>query len=274
MAAFFAPAHAHEHSARVIDNVQLSRRYFLLRLARPDGFVEPQAGQFVHVAVPAAGDGRFFLRRPFSIHDCTREFIDLVIVEVGPGSRALRHRVEGDRVDFYGPLGHPYPVLPGKRILGLGGGVGLAPLYYYGFRAPGNLGDGYRLIYGARTREDLFLEHVPLETRGVILATDDGSHGFQGNVVQAAERELAREPADAIFSCGPTVMMRAAQALADRMHIPHYASLENRMGCALGACRACVVPTTLDGGSHYRTVCHDGPVFDGSILRWKELPVP
>jgi dihydroorotate dehydrogenase electron transfer subunit len=115
---------------------------------------------------------------------------------------------------------------------------------------------------------------VPLEPSGVALATDDGSHGFKGNVVQLAERELAREPADAIFSCGPTVMMRAAQALADRLHIPHYASLENRMGCALGACRACVVPTTLDGDSPYRTVCHDGPVFDGTVLRWKELPVP
>jgi dihydroorotate dehydrogenase electron transfer subunit len=275
MMAVFAPAHAHEHSARVLDNLHLSRRYFLLRLERPGSFVEPQAGQFVHVAVPGSEvDGRFFLRRPFSIHDCTQEFIDLVIVEVGSGSRALRHLARGERVNFYGPLGHPYPVLPDKRVLGIGGGVGLAPLHYYGFRSPGKLGDGYRLIYGARTKEDLFLEQVPLEKAGVALATDDGSHGFKGNVVQLAEQELAREPADIIFSCGPTVMMRAAQTLADHHGIPHYASLENRMGCALGACRACVVPTTLGGDSPYRTVCHDGPVFDGSILRWKELPVP
>jgi dihydroorotate dehydrogenase electron transfer subunit len=271
----FTPAHAHEHVAEIVANVRLSRRYFLLRLARPRGFVEPEAGQFVHVAVPAVeAEGRFFLRRPFSIHDCTRETIDLVIVEVGPGSQALRRAAKGDRVSFYGPLGHPYPVMPGKRVLGIGGGVGLAPLYYYGFRAPANLGHGYRLIYGARTKEDLFLDHVPLEQAGVALATDDGSHGFHGNVVALAERELARESADAIFSCGPTVMMRAVQSLAERLGIPHHASLENRMGCALGACRACVVPTTLNGDSPYRTVCHDGPVFDGAVLRWEELPVP
>jgi dihydroorotate dehydrogenase electron transfer subunit len=273
--AAFTPARAHEHTAAVVANVRLSQRYFLLRLARPHDFIQPAAGQFVHVAVPAAeAAGRFFLRRPFSIHDCTPDTIDLVVVEVGPGSQALRRLVPGARVSFYGPLGHPVPVLPGLRVLGIGGGVGLAPLYFYGFRSPATLGNGYRLIYGARTKEDLFVDHVPLEPSGVALATDDGSHGFKGNVVQLAERELAREPADAIFSCGPTVMMRAAQALADRLHIPHYASLENRMGCALGACRACVVPTTLDGDSPYRTVCHDGPVFDGTVLRWKELPVP
>jgi dihydroorotate dehydrogenase electron transfer subunit len=271
----FTPSNAGEFSAVVIENVQLSRRYFLLRIMRPGDLVEPLAGQFVHVAVPSLDPReRFFLRRPFSIHDCTGDFIDLVVVEVGAGTQALRRVRTGDAVHFYGPLGQPYPVLPGKRILAIGGGVGLAPLYFYGFRAPGGLGEGYRLLYGARTKDDLFLDHVPLEHRGVSLATDDGSHGFRGNVVQLAERELEREGADAIFSCGPTVMMRAAQTLAEKRGIPHWASLENRMGCALGACRACVVPTTLGGASPYRTVCHDGPVFDASVLVWDELPVP
>jgi dihydroorotate dehydrogenase electron transfer subunit len=267
----FTPSNADELSTTVLENIQLSRRYFLLRLARPNGFVEPLAGQFVHVAVPSIDAGeRFFLRRPFSIHDCTRDFLDLVIVEVGPGTHALRRVRAGDTITFYGPLGQPYPVLPGKRVLA----VGLAPLYFYGFRAPGGLGESYRLLYGARTRDDLFLDHVPLERAGVSLSTDDGSHGFKGNVVQLAGRELEREGADAIFSCGPTVMMRAAQKLAESRGIPHWASLENRMGCALGACRACVVPTKLEGPSPYRTVCHDGPVFDASVLLWEELPVP
>ena len=273
----FTPSNAGEFTTRVLENVHLSKRYYLLRLARPANFVEPLAGQFVHVMVPSPGataGERFFLRRPFSIHDCTRDHIDLVIVEAGPGSQALRHTRAGDHVTFYGPLGQPYPVLPGKRVLAIGGGVGLAPLYFYGFRAPGGLGENYRLLYGARTREDLFLDHVPLERPGVVLSTDDGSHGFKGNVVQLAARELERESADAIFTCGPTIMMRAAQKLAEKHGIAHYASLENRMGCALGACRACVVPTTLGGPSPYRTVCHDGPVFDASVLVWDELPIP
>lgn len=271
----FTPSNAGEFTTPVIENTRLSQRYFMLRLARPAGFVEPLAGQFVHVAVPSAdADGRFFLRRPFSIHDCTRDAIDLVIVEVGPGTHVLRRIREGENVTFYGPLGQPYPALQGRRILAIGGGVGLAPLYFYVFRAPGCIAENYRLLYGARTKDDLFLDHVSLERPGVLLATDDGSHGFKGNVVQLAEHELEREGAAAIFSCGPTVMMRAAQKLAERHGIPHWASLENRMGCALGACRACVVPTNLAGPSPYRTVCHDGPVFDASVLLWDELPVP
>jgi dihydroorotate dehydrogenase electron transfer subunit len=269
----FVPANAAEFTTRVVANQRLSRRYFLLRLERPRAFTEPTAGQFVHVAVPALDD-RFFLRRPFSIHDCTRDTIDLVLVEVGPGSQALRRARAGDSIHFYGPLGNPYPVLANQRVLAIGGGVGLAPLYYYGFRSPGRIGDGYRLLYGARTREDLFLEHVALERKGVLLATDDGSYGFKGNVVQLAAAALKEEPADVLFSCGPTVMMRAAQELADRVGLPHFVSLENRMGCALGACRSCVVPTTLDGGSPYRTVCHDGPVFDAGVLQWEALPTP
>ena len=269
----FTPANAREFRARVIDNTNLSRRYFLLRLERPADLPEPAAGSFVHVEVPA--DDRFYLRRPFSIHDCDDHSLDLLVVELGPGTQALRRLGAGDEVGFYGPLGKGFPRLEGRRILAIGGGVGLAPLYYYGFRAPGGCGAEYRLLYGARTEEDLFLDHVEtLRGEGVHLATDDGSRGFEGNVVELAEVLLQRDPADVMFSCGPTVMMKAAQALAVRHRLDHYVSLENRMACALGACRACVVPTRLDGGSPYRTVCHDGPVFDAADLVWDELPTP
>jgi len=269
----FTPANARHFVAPVIDNIRLSRRYFLLRIARPEGMPTVEAGHFVQVSVPSAG--RFFLRRPFSVFDCTDAHVDLLIVEVGEGTRALRAVAPGDKVDFYGPLGHPFPVLEGKRIVAVGGGVGLAPLYYYGFRRPGRIGAGYRLLYGARTAEDLFLDYIAMERSGVRLSTDDGSHGFAGNVVEMAEDELDRGPADVLFSCGPTVMMRAVDALARRRGLEHYASLENRMACGLGACRSCVVPTTADeGDSPYRTVCHDGPVFDGAELLWDRLPTP
>jgi len=232
----------------------------------------PRAGSFVNMAVPATG--RFFLRRPFSIHDCTDTTIELLIVEAGEGTTALRCVNVGDEVQFYGPLGHGFPDLTDQKVVAIGGGVGLAPLYYYGFRTLDGPGANYRLLYGARTVEDLFLDYIDLRRDGVLLATDDGSHGYKGNAVQMAAAELKREGADAIFSCGPTVMMKAAQKLAEANGIKHYVSLENRMACALGACRACVVPTTLGGSSPYRTVCHDGPVFDGADLDWENLPTP
>jgi dihydroorotate dehydrogenase electron transfer subunit len=269
----FTPANARHLVAPVIDNIPLSRRYFLLRVARPADMPAPGAGQFLHVAVPGAG--RFYLRRPFSVFDYSEHTIDLLIVEIGAGTRALRGLGEGDTIDFYGPLGHSFPRLPGRRVVAVGGGVGLAPLYLYGFRDPAPGLAEYRLLYGARNVKDLFLDRIAMEGEGgVRLATDDGSHGFAGTVVALAEDELDRAPADAVFSCGPTVMMKAVDAMARRRGLLHYASLENRMGCALGACRACVVPTVLDGGSPYRTVCHDGPVFNGADLVWDRLPTP
>jgi dihydroorotate dehydrogenase electron transfer subunit len=269
----FTPANARQLRARVIDNIDLSRRYFLLRLERPVGMPDPVAGSFVHMEVPEAG--RFFLRRPFSIHDCDHSVLELLIVELGPGTQALRKVRAGDSVDFYGPLGHGFPSSEGRRVLAIGGGVGLAPLFFYGFRTLGGCGDHYRLLYGGRTKEDLFVDRVQrLKSDGVYMSTDDGSYGFKGNVVELAVAELERAPADVIFSCGPTPMMKAAQRLAEAHGLPHFASLENRMACALGACRACVVPTRLNGDSPYRTVCHDGPVFDAADLLWEELPTP
>jgi dihydroorotate dehydrogenase electron transfer subunit len=147
-------------------------------------------------------------------------------------------------------------------------------LYYYFFRKLGGYDPAFRLVYGGRGREDLFLDHLQMETDGVLLATEDGSYGFEGNAVEAAADAIAREPADMVFSCGPTPMLRAAKRLANEKGVPHFVSLENRMGCGLGACRACVVPTKLDGASPYRTVCHDGPVFDAADLLWEELPTP
>jgi len=268
----FIPADARRYETPVVENIPLSRRYFLLRVARPAGMPAPGAGQFLQVAVPH--DGRFFLRRPFSVFDYSDDTIDLLIVEVGAGTRALRRLGEADTVDFYGPLGRSFPRLDGKRIVAVGGGVGLAPLYLYGLRDPAPDGHAYRLVYGARSVDDLFLDRIAMEGEGVLLATDDGSHGFKGTAVALAEREIDRAGADVVFSCGPTVMMKAVDAMARRRGLVHYASLENRMGCALGACRACVVPTVLDGASPYRTVCHDGPVFDGASLVWDELPTP
>jgi dihydroorotate dehydrogenase electron transfer subunit len=268
----FIPAYAGNFKSRVSDNVRLSDRYFLLRIRRPPGMPEPSAGQFIHLAVP--GGGRFFLRRPFSVFDCDERVIDLLVVEVGAGTRALRKLGIGDEVEFYGPLGNCFPATPGRKVAAIGGGVGLAPLYFYAFRKLGGCDPSFRLFYGGRSREDLFLDHIPMESDGVLLATDDGSYGFRGNVVQLAAEEIARNPADVLFSCGPTPMLRAASKLAGDLRIAHYTSLENRMGCGLGACRACVVPTRLDGSSPYRTVCHDGPVFDAADLVWEELPTP
>lgn len=261
------------YQATVIENRTLSRRYFLLVLSRPDGFQEPGPGTFVHVAVP--DDGRFFLRRPFSVLDCDTETLSLIVVEKGAGTQLMRALRPGRSMDVIGPLGASFPRVPGKRVMALGGGVGLAPLYYYWKNWKKRAADdceSFKLLYGARDREDLFLDSFPWDHDKIAFSSDDGSYGFAGNVVEFAASEIDREPVDVIFSCGPNAMLRAAANFASRRGVPHFVSLENRMACALGACRSCVVPTRGNGALRYRTVCHDGPVFDADVLVWDQLP--
>lgn len=254
----------------VLENRLLSRRYYLLVLSRPKEMPKPEPGSFVHLAVPDAN--RFYLRRPFSVLDCDAESISLIIVEKGEGTQLLRRIGVGRQIDMIGPLGESFPRVPGKRVLALGGGVGLAPLYYYARRRDSDDCRSLRLLYGARNRDDLFLDPFEWNVDNVGFATEDGSHGFHGNVVEYATSELEESPIDVIFSCGPNPMLEAAQQLALRHGLPHFVSLENRMACALGACRSCVVLTQDGDDVRYRTVCRDGPVFDARVLVWDELP--
>ena len=259
-----------QFTCRVVENRDLSRRYYLLVLTRPEGMQDPGAGTFIHLLIPDGG--RFFLRRPFSILDCDDEKISLIIVEKGEGTQILRKMRGGETIDLIGPLGSSFPSVPGKRVLALGGGVGLAPLYYYWRKTAAQSCEAFRLLYGARDREDLFVDNFNWDHEKVGFASDDGSYGFAGNVVAAAEAEIEAFKPDVIFSCGPNPMLRAAAEFASSKGLPHYVSLENRMACALGACRSCVVLTQPNGQALYKTVCHDGPVFDADVLVWDRLP--
>jgi dihydroorotate dehydrogenase electron transfer subunit len=260
------------YRTQVIENRPLSRRYYLLVLSRPRQMQDPGPGTFVHVTVP--GDTRFFLRRPFSVLDCDSEKMSLIIVEKGEGTQIMRRLEPGQHIDLIGPLGSSFPRVPGEKVLALGGGVGLAPLYYYWKHARAEDCGSFRLLYGARNREDLFIDSFPWDQERVGFSSDDGSYGYAGNVVEFAVSEIESRAVDVIFSCGPNAMLRAAATFAREAGLRHYVSLENRMACALGACRSCVVPTHSGNGgaARYRTVCHDGPVFDADTLVWERLP--
>jgi dihydroorotate dehydrogenase electron transfer subunit len=266
------------YTTAVIENRRLSARYYLLVLARPRGMQDPGPGTFLHVAVP--GTNRFFLRRPFSILDCSDDTISMVIVEKGTGTKLMRHIEAGKQMDFIGPLGSSFPRVPGKRVLALAGGVGLGPLYYYWAKRSTDDCESFRLLYGARNSEDLFLDNFAWDRDAVRFSTDDGSHGFAGSVVDSARDVMEDEKIDLVFSCGPNPMLLAAASFAQSAGLLHYVSLENRMGCALGACRACVVPTRaaarVEAGAEdpivYKTVCKDGPVFEAGAIVWDKLP--
>ena len=170
----------------------------------------------------------------------------------------------GDSVDMLGILGNGYDLekLAGKRVLLLGGGIGIPPMVELAAALAGRPGTGVTAVMGYRN-SDLFLTQELERYGNLLIATEDGSVGTKGNVLDAVREMSVR--ADAVCACGPMPMLRAVKKFAREQGIPAYISLEERMACGVGACLGCVTKTVkTDSHSHVRNarICTEGPVFD------------
>ena len=237
---------------------------------------EAHAGQFVSFYLD---DPSRLLPRPVSICDINRRLSALRFVFriVGEGTRQLSLLKTGDTVDVLGPLGNGFPLekAAGKRVLLCGGGLGIPPmlgcvrdLYDEPCAAEGGAGLYPRAVAAAvGYRHDTFLKDDFEELCAVYTATEDGSCGAKGTVLDAIARNT--KPVDLVFACGPLPMLRALAAYAKENDIPLYVSMEERMACGVGACLACTC-NTKEEDPHYHVkrqrVCTDGPVFPAESL--------
>jgi dihydroorotate dehydrogenase electron transfer subunit len=247
----------------VSDNSPVNDHYFLLKLKAEDKLQEIQPGQFVEVRIDSSCST--FLRRPFSVHyvDKAANELWLLIQKVGDGTHKLSEIKEGDSINLVFPLGNSFslPSADQKKMLLIGGGVGVAPLLMLGSYLKEK---GYEphFLLGARSKKDL----VQLNEFGcygkVYTTTEDNSFGEEGFVTQ---HSVLKEKWDKIYTCGPTPMMKAVAAFAKQNRIDCEVSLENTMACGIGACLCCVTDTK-DG---HKCVCTDGPVFNINKLKWQ-----
>jgi dihydroorotate dehydrogenase electron transfer subunit len=187
----------------------------------------------------------------------------------------------GDRpgsVDIEGPFGNSFSMPgPGDRVYLVGGGVGVAPLYFFARRClEGVRGDApapeITLCMGARTGAALQgieeFRRLPMRSEA---ATDDGSEGFRGRVTELFLSLLEREPDPArvkVYGCGPQAMNESLRAIVVERGIRCEICLESLMGCGFGVCFACVLPIRKETGGEYlnRRICWEGPVFDARLL--------
>lgn len=218
---------------------------------------EAKPGQFVSVYTK---DASRLLPRPISLCEIDREKDALRIVYriAGDGTREFSRLRAGDTIDILGPLGNGFPLeeAKGKRVMLMGGGIGIPPMLETAKAIKGEkiIVSGYR--------DELFLTEELNAAGQLYLATEDGSAGTKGNVLDAVKAN--RLEADLIFACGPTPMLRAIKAYALDKGIPCWVSMEEKMACGIGACLACVCKSTeVDGHSqvHNKRICKDGPVF-------------
>ena len=207
-------------------------------------------------------DKSTLLPRPISIceADKAKEQLRIVYRVAGKGTAEFSAYKEGETVEVLGTLGNGFPVeeAAGKKVFLMGGGIGIPPM----LELAKNMQAEKQIIVGYRNNQTFLRED--LEKNGTVyIATEDGSVGSKGNVMDAI-RENGLQ-ADMIFACGPMPMLRAIKKYAEEANIPAYISLEEHMACGVGACLGCVVKTKeKDHHSHVHNarICTDGPVFE------------
>ena len=241
---------------------RVNEKYVLLRLTDEQQLPEMLPGQFVEVRVD--GSPTTFLRRPISVNFVDREKNELwlLVATIGDGTRRLGQLQSGDILNCVLPLGNGF-TMPSEssKVLLVGGGVGVAPLLYFGKQLK-DVGMEPTFLLGARSAKDLLLLDEFRKYGRVFVTTEDSTAGERGFVTQHSL--LEKEKFDQISTCGPKPMMVAVARFAKEKGVFCEASLENLMACGLGACLCCVEKTT-EGNL---CVCKEGPVFDVNRLMW------
>lgn len=244
-------------ACKIVRNCELAKGIFDMVFDCPQMAAEATPGQFVHLACGEAN----LLRRPISICDILPQGLRVVYEVKGEGTAYLSRLKEGEYVDVLGPLGRGFDLSKaGESALLIGGGIGVFPL----LPIAKALGKRACIALGFRTREAVVLEKEFGLAAGVLkIATDDGSVGYHGFATELAE-QMADKRSSVIYACGPKPMLKNVKLLAEKLQIPAELSMEERMGCGIGACLVCACKTKKHGEESYSHVCKDGPVFDAN----------
>jgi len=245
----------------VTENKFIQNNIFLLRVKAPLIAAEIKPSQFCNIKV---SDTDFpLLRRPFSVCDVIGDEIIFMILIHGRGTEILSNKRVGDEISLIGPLGNGFN-LEGDYDLAifLAGGIGAAPFPFMNKLLHGK--KEILTISGGRTK-DLVVKYG---MDNIIVATDDGSEGFRGNVIQLLESKLNELEKDRIkvFACGPTPMLKAISKFSIINDINCEISTESAMACGFGICMGCPVEST-ENEEEYKLICKHGPVFNAKEVK-------
>lgn len=246
--------------ATVVSQEQIASDVYSMWIQTEQIAEEAKPGQFISLY---CADKSRLLPRPISLCEIDRGKgrVRIVYRVVGKGTDEFSRLRAGDTVEILGPLGNGFPLeeARGKRVLLMGGGIGIPPMLETAKQL-----DAEKMIVSGY-RDELFLTEDFAEAGELYLAVEHPGEGVictEGNVLDAVrENELE---ADVIFACGPTPMLRAIKSYALEKEIPCWISMEEKMACGIGACLACVCQSKeIDGHSHVhnKRICKDGPVF-------------
>ncbi|MGN0297602.1 MAG: dihydroorotate dehydrogenase electron transfer subunit [Lachnospiraceae bacterium] len=243
-----------KETARVISQEELSEGVYSMWIWTPAIASQAVPGQFISVYTK---DQSKLLPRPISLCEIEEDKLRIVYRVAGSGTAEFSTYQAGDKIEIMGPLGNGFPLLEGRKAFLIGGGIGIPPM----LQLAKSLKAEKQIVVGYRN-SDTFLTEELGANGSLYLATEDGSLGTRGNVMDAIQENGLY--ADVIYACGPTPMLRAIKSYAVERDIECYLSLEERMACGIGACLACVCKSKeVDHHTNVnnKRICKDGPVF-------------
>lgn len=241
---------------KILEKEQLNAATYRLVLDCPSLAEESWCGRFVNIL--CAGKT---LRRPISISEIDQSAgtVALVFEVRGEGTEWLASREVGDELDILGPLGNGFFPDSEKPAVFIGGGIGCPPM----LGAAQDYGAAAEAILGFRSKEQvILLDRFQACCQSVAVTTNDGSFGQKGFVTDVLRTRLERDCNAVVYACGPMPMLKGVADLCNAFSVQCYVSLEQRMGCGIGACLVCACKTKEKDGPHMRHVCKNGPVFD------------
>ena len=243
-----------KETAKVVRQQQIDEGIFDMELSFPKGAALAKPGQFIAMY---CNDKSKLLPRPISICGINKEEGTLRVVYrvAGEGTKEFSEMKEGDTLEVMGPLGNGFALKEEKAII-IGGGIGIPPM----LELAKQLNVEKTVVLGYRT--STFLKDEFEAVCDVKVATEDGSQGTKGTVIDAIEKYGVE--GKVIYACGPMPMLKALAVYAEEHGMEAQISLEERMACGIGACLGCICKTKEKG--HHTNVnntriCKDGPVF-------------
>jgi dihydroorotate dehydrogenase electron transfer subunit len=296
--------------AKVAQNKQVIPDYFRMTLAAPSVAELARPGQFLHVRCGGTHDPLLRRPISIHAVDRQAGEVYILYRVAGKGTAMLAERRTGERISIIGPLGRGFTIPgKDKRVFAVSGGIGIAPLYFL-LQELAGLGIKATLFQGFATAEQILLVNEIRELgHNLELATDDGTMGFHGSVTKLFENHLQKgvfapgvgsgenlhkgqleqiskkdlfdkynrqqlenddSQSGCVFACGPYGMLKKVGEITAQWEIPCEVSMEERMGCGVGACLSCACKIkTGDGGFTYRRVCKEGPVFPSGEVVWE-----
>jgi dihydroorotate dehydrogenase electron transfer subunit len=262
-----------QQNATILSNKRIGS-YHQILLSVGEIVKSCRPGNFVAISV-GGESSKMILRRAFAISRTSESSqyggtMELIVAPHGSGSKWLCSQIEGYDLDIVAPLGTAFgiPTQPINALL-IGGGYGSAPLFGLAdvLKSRGCRVD---MLLGASVGSKIY---APMEGKRSVnslkIYTEDGSMGENGRVTENLAEIVQNRNIDVIYSCGPMAMLRAITDLTSVTDVIHQCAVEESMACGIGICMTCVLPVTnADGTTSMLRSCIDGPVMDGSRVRW------